>query len=136
MNRESPLFKSQLSRLYQFNEFFQGLYSDLFSNPEESCIKQIQQSVFELVTINPIQTSLERQRMAQERYASMRSQSLLTDLVPFPQTSKFKTKKKRIKFITSEDKTEPSKDRTEEVKAYFLANPPVTGLRPVSHKIN
>jgi len=124
-----PPFQSQINRLYQFNEFFQGLYTDLFSDSDRTCIQNIQQCVIELLTIYPNLDFSERRNFPQEQARSKRSLELLAHLIPFPLTVKKQTKKKHIESMSY-------KNKFEEVKGYYLANSPVANFKPLIHKIN
>ena len=121
--------KEHFSQLYQFIEFFRGLYTDLFSSPDETSLSQIQRYVMELLALNPIQVIAERRNAVKKRRTTKRSLELLADLIPFPQTMNFKAKKAHMDSMLYNDKFE-------ETKNYFLENPPKAGLRPLIHKIN
>lgn len=124
-----PPFQSQINRLYQFNEFFQGLYTDLFSDSDRTCIQNIQQCVIELLTIYPNLDFSERRNFPQEQARSKRSPELLAHHIPFPLTVKKQTKMKHIESMSY-------KNKFEEVKGYYLANSPVANFKPLIHKIN
>jgi len=109
--------------------FFEGLQKDLSSNSNAISIEDIKQYVLELLNINPIPTLFEKRYFQYQQRVAQQSLELLANLVPYPQISEANHKKIHDPSATFEN-------RFEEAKAYFMNNSPITGLRPVSHRIN